>query len=325
MRSLSEVYIGVLVPIMFYLVFVTYFNMDLKYRVYYALFIALDFSCIYGILQILLRMIKTGQLKIDRLYLTFGYHNVNIFAGILMTIIPLILELILYRKNSKGENIFLILSFLLYTFSTMITFSRGAWLCFMAAIALSLISKKYWKILAFGVLGLSFFIKPLLSFIITRGTTTSFLQNESAVARLQSIFTDFTIIKKFPFGIGGGSFAEFFKEYALQGYLSMPEDIRFNSTAAHYALEHAHNLLLQVCVEFGVVSTILFLLIILNRLRLSFKNFKFNRGAFNAIIIYFIFSLITGNEFNHKGVITGTLILYILFAIIELSLKGEEL
>ncbi|WP_242823434.1 O-antigen ligase family protein [Thermobrachium celere] len=321
---MSEVYIGIFIPLAFYFTFVVYFNKNLKKFIYFALFIALDFSCLYGFIQIFLRIIKTGQIKIDRVYLTFGFHNVNIFAGILILIIPLILEFILFRENNKKEKVFLISSFMLYTISIFITFSRGAWLCFIMAVIISLISKKYSKLLITVSIILIFISKPLFSFIITRGTSTSFLQNESAVARLQSIFTDFEIIKKYPFGIGGGQFKYLFKEYAVKGYLSMPESIRFNSTVAHYALEHAHNLILQICVEFGIIATILFLLIIINRLRSSFIDFNFNRGAFTSIIVYLFFSIITGNEFNHKGVITGTIILYLIFGIIEISIKDTN-
>lgn len=325
MGSLSEVYIGLLTPIMLMLTFITYFNREDKYKLYYILIAALNFSCIYGYVQLLPRGLSLSAIKSNRIFLTFGFHNVNIFAGILVTVLALLLEMILYKKNTKKEKLFLYLSFLNYTLAILITFTRGAWLSFIIVVFLSLISKKYRKIIYIACIPALIIAKPAFSYIINRGTSTSFLNNESAVARMQSIFTDIIMMKNYPFGIGGGNFGEVYKKFSFQGYLLMPENIRFNSTAAHYPLEHAHNLLLQIGVEFGIVAAIIFVILIINRFRASFIDFNYNRGAFNSVAIYSIFSLVTGNEFNHKGVITGTLIIFIIFGVLQLTFKEEKM
>ncbi|MBU5485494.1 O-antigen ligase family protein [Clostridium sp. MSJ-11] len=323
MRSIREVYIGVLTPIMLMLTLIAYFNKEDKYKIYYAAIAALNFSCLYGYVQLLAKGASLGAIKANRIYLTFGFHNVNIFAGILITVSPLLLEMILHKKNTKNEKIFLYLSFINYSLATLLTFTRGAWLTYFVVIFLALLNKKYRKIIYIAAVPSLFVAKPVLSYILHRGTSTSFLNNSSAVARLQSIFTDIIMMKNYPFGIGGGSFPEAYKKFAFQGYLSMPESIRFNSTAAPYPLDHAHNLLLQIGVEFGLVAAFIFIFIIINRLKASFKDIDYNRGAINAIIVYCIFSLITGNEFNHKGVITGTLIIFIIFGIVQLTFKNN--
>lgn len=325
LSSLREVYIGLFAPIMLMLCFISYFNKEDKYKVYYFLIAALNFSCVYGYFQLLSKGVTLSAIKKNRIFLTFGFHNVNIFAGILISILPLLLEMILYKKNSKKEKLFLYLSFLNYSLSILISFSRGAWLCYLIVLFISLISKKYKKIIFAMLIPGVILAKPAFSYIINRGTTTSFLNNESAVARMQSIFTDIIVMKNYPFGIGGGNFSQVYKKFSFQGYLLMPEKIRFNSITAHYPLEHAHNLLLQIGVEFGVIAAIVFVFIIINRLRFAKLNFKYNRGALNSVIIYSIFSLITGNEFNHKGVITGTLVIFIVFGIIELSCKRGDI
>ncbi|KGK87876.1 O-antigen ligase family protein [Clostridium sp. HMP27] len=322
MKGISEVHIGIATPIMFLLSFMAYFNKDDKEKVFYALILALSFSCIYGYLQLFSRGISLSAIKSNRIYLTYGFHNVNIFAGILITVFPLLLELVLYKKNSLRKQVFLSLMLLNYVFAILLTFSRGAWLCLLITVFIALLSKKYRKILYIGLIPLVIGFKPIFSYIINRGTTTSFLQNESAVARLQSIFTDLVMIVKYPFGIGGGNFSIAYKKFAFQGYLAMPEDIRFNATVAHYPLEHAHNILLQIAVEFGVVSLIIFIAIILNRLIVCFKSYSYNRPLINSVFIYVIFSTLTGNEFNHKGVITGTLVIFIIFGLI--SILNEE-
>lgn len=322
MKGLSEVYIGVATPIMFLLSFIAYFNKEDKERVFYALILALSFSCVYGYLQLFSRGISLSAIKSNRIYLTYGFHNVNIFAGIILTVFPLLLELVLYKKNSFKKQVFLCLMLLNYILAILLTFSRGAWICLIITIFIALLSKKYIKILYVGLIPFVVGFKPIFSYIMHRGTTTSFLQNESAVARLQSIFTDLVIIGKYPFGIGGGNFSVAYKKFSFQGYLAMPENIRFNATVAHYPLEHAHNILLQIAVEFGIISLIIFIAIILNRLIVCFKNYSYNRAMINSVVIYVIFSTLTGNEFNHKGVITGTLVIFIIFGLI--SILNEE-
>lgn len=324
LKSLSEVYIGLFTPIMLMLCFISYFTKEDKYKLYYILILAMDFSCFYGFVQILSKGPSISAIKSNRIFLTFGFHNVNIFSGILISILPLLIEMILYKQNTKREKIFLYLSFLIFSAAILITFTRGAWLCYIGVIFISLFSKKYRKILFILCIPALIIAKPVLHYIINRGTNTSFLNNESAVARLQSVFTDMVMMKNYPFGIGGGNFAQAYKKFSFQGYLSMPENIRFNATAAHYPLEHAHNLLLQIGVEFGLIAAVVFILLIVNRLRKALKDFKYNRGVFNSVLIYFIFSVITGNEFNHKGVITGTLIIFIVFGISELCSKEKN-
>lgn len=321
--ALSEVYIGVLTPIMFMLCFMTYFNKDDKNKIYYILISALDFSCLYGFVQLLSKGISLTSIRDNRISLTFGFNNVNIFAGILIAVFPLLIEMILYKKNSRKEKLVLYSSFLLYSISLLITFSRGAWICYIAIIFMSLYSKKYRKVFVALLVPALFIAKPVFHYIISRGTTTSFLNNESAVARLQSIFTDIILMKKYPFGIGGGNFAEAYKNFSLEGYFAMPKYIRYRAIAPSYTLENAHNLILQIGVEFGIAAACIFVLIIINRLKTAAKNLNYSRGAFNSIFIYFVFSLITGNEFDHKGIIMGTIIMFAMFSIIELYLKKD--
>ena len=104
----------------------------------------------------------------------------------------------------------------------------------------------------------------------------------------------------------------------------MPDLMRANLQVADYALEHAHNLFVQIGVEYGIITMILFIIMIINRLTVVVKDYKNNRGIFAAIIVFTIISILTGGEFNHKGVITPTLILWLLFGITILNSTKEE-
>ncbi|HCW04358.1 MAG TPA: hypothetical protein DGK91_07425, partial [Clostridium sp.] len=85
----------------------------------------------------------------------------------------------------------------------------------------------------------------------------------------------------------------------------MPKSLRDKVVASSNLLEHAHNLWLQIGVEFGIVCLIVFILIVINRIKVIFKDYTFNRGVFTSIVAWVIYSTSTGMEFNHKGVITG--------------------
>ncbi len=323
LNSAANVYISIIIPIAFILVVLANLSKSDKYYVYYALIAGLDFSCLYGIAQ--MRGVSFSQVKYHRLYLTFGYHNVNIFSAVLILILPLLFEMILYKKTTIKEKIFLFISFGLFSLATYMTYSRGAWLCYLISIGIIFISKKYKYVALLELLAIPIAFKPVMSKILTRGyATTSFFMSQSNMARIQSYFTSFVMMVAHPFGIGGGSYGDMYLKYAEKGYLNMPDLMRANLQVADYALEHAHNLFLQIGVEYGIIVMILFIAIIVNRLSAVLKDYEHNRGIFAAIIAFIIISVLTGGEFDHKGVITPTLILWLLFGMTILNSNGNE-
>jgi Lipid A core - O-antigen ligase and related enzymes len=323
MNSMGMMFISVLIPAMFALSVLANFNSEDKLHIYYSLIIGVVFSDFYGFFQIITSHVPLSKISGNRELFTFGYHNINIFAGILTLIIPYALELILYRKNSKKEKLFLYLSLFVCIVALLLTFTRGAWLSFIITLFIILISKRYRKVLYVLFAGFLVVAKPLIEFILGRGNVAiSLLKNESSIARIHSLFTSINIIAQYPFGTGSGSFAQMYNEYAVKGYLLMPEKFRWSISVANYALESAHNLWLEISVELGIVCAVVFLLIIINRILIIFDNYKENRANFTALVVYLMFSVLTGVEFNHKGVITHTLIIWLIFAMVNLS--GKE-
>ena len=63
----------------------------------------------------------------------------------------------------------------------------------------------------------------------------------------------------------------------------------------------------------------IFILIFINRIAACLVDYKENRANIISLGTFLIFSVLTGIEFNHKGVITGILILWVVFAVIELN------
>jgi len=321
-KSVGAAYLGVLIPIMFMLIIVAIFKKNEIDKIIYSLILSIDLSCLYGFFQIFKNHISFNMIESRRYLITFGYHNINIFAGILITVFPILSEKILYNKKNKKENIFLYVSLAIYLSALFITYSRGAWISSIFAVFIILISKKYKKFVYVFTALILLGARWIIPFILHRGRVhVMFFSNESMVARVQSIFTSAAILFKNPFGIGGGNFASAYNEYALKGYLIMPKDYRIRIPIANYPLEMAHNLVLQIAVEFGLVCVIVFLIIIINRVVAIFKNYRLNRGIFTSIMVWAIFSITTGTEFNHKGVITGTLIMWLIFGLVSLNVK----
>lgn len=315
LKSIRYAFISVIVPIMFMLSAVANFKKQDLNMIFYALFIQISFSSLYGFYQIL----SGGESFSDRSVLTFGYHNVNIFAGLVILIIPFMLEMFLYGKRRIIERLLIGGAIVLNTAALYITFTRGALFAFLASLPVIFISRRYkWVLYGGGILGV-IAANPIFTYIIRRGTSTSLTSNESTIARIQSLFTSSKIFESLPFGVGAGNFAEFYKAFSIKGYLAMPEKFRTNILVASYNLEAAHNLWLQIAVELGIISAVAFLAIIINRLIAGIKNFKYNRPAVAAIFAYLVFSVLTGVEFEHKGVITITLVIWLIFGIIEIN------
>lgn len=320
--SIGHTFLSVLIGVMFGLSLYFSFKGKNVESIYYALILMCDLSCLYGFMQIFQNRIPFSMIGAKRHLITFGFHNVNIFAGIAILVFPLMLDMFFYGKKKGKDLAFIVFSLGINTLGLFITYTRGAWLALLAALLIVLISKKY-RFILYGLFGLmAAGIKPIGGYILRRGTSTSLITNESTIARLQSIFASLVIIKKYPFGAGSGSFADMYKRYVSEGYLMIPEGFRKEIKVATYNMLAAHNLWLHIAVELGVISMVAFLGMVLNRLFLGIKNFKKCRGEVAAIVSYIIYSLITGIEFEHKGVITGTLVLWIIFMLIQFK-AGE--
>lgn len=330
LKSIRLNFVSVLIPIMFMLSIVATFREEDIKTIIYTLILQCTFSSLYGFAQIS-KIMKTGisisNLASHRQQYTFGYHNVNIYAAIAILVIPFIYERILYHKNTKNENIFLYITCFINTMAIVMTFTRGAWLMLMLEIGIILISRKYRKIIIAGVVLLAIGSKPIFSFILRRGMDSSFsiLANESLVARIQSILTSFRIMFTYPFGIGEGNYADMYKKFVMSAYQLLPYEFRTKITVASYNMGAAHNLVLHVATELGIITAIIFVILFINRIVYSIKNSSSLRAVAASLTAYIVYTCVTGAELEHKGVITGTLLVWLVFAIVQIkSMKSQE-
>lgn len=315
---------SVLIPILLGILVTSIFNKkDIK-NIVYSLILSVNLSCLYGGIQILGIGLSLSAIKGARGELTFGYHNVNIFVNIALMVFPLLLNELLYKKNDTKTKIFLILSLLLQGAAIFLTFSRGAWLALGIAGILVLFSRKY-KYVFIGITILALVAMPYaLPKVLGRGDSSAhFLTNTSNTARMLSIVTSKEIMKDNIFGVGFGNFNSYYSENSADAYLTINYELRKYMVAPLYTMEHAHNFFLNIGVELGIVSLISIIVIFINKIKKSIKNYSTNRGIFVALMLFIFIGLTTGIELNHKGVITNTYILWILFSMISINNEKE--
>lgn len=314
---------SVIVPILLGIIILTTFEKkDLKY-IAYALGFSVNLSCLYGMVQLLGIGFDLETIKNSRDALSFGYHNGNIFVNIALMVFPLLMNYLLYEKTSRKEKVFLILSLGLQALSIFLTFSRGAWLGLAICVFLILISKKY-KYICISLVIIGLVASPfVLPKILGRGDSSAhFLENTSNTARILAAMTSKDIMKNNLFGVGYGNFNSYYRANAANSYLGFDEGLRVNVITPLYTMEHAHNFFLNIGVEGGIISLILMVLIFANRIKETIKSYSINRGIFVSIMLFLFIGLTTGIVLNHKGVVTNTYIMWILFAMI--NLKSEE-
>lgn len=321
--SLQLTTTSILIPPLILIIIIGIFEKDDIKNIIYSLIMSINLSCLYGMVQVLGIGLSLNAIKTSREYLTFGYHNVNIFVNIALLVYPLLLSELLYKKNSRNEKIFLIGSLLLQTGSIFITFSRGAWLALAIVAVAIFFSKKYRVIFAIMMIMGVILGNLLLPSILSRGSgNQSFLANTSNTARILSIYTSKEIIENNIYGVGFGNFNKNYRDYVISGYWSINEEERKVMSTPLYTLEHAHNFFLSIAVELGIFSLIAVILIFSERVIKGIRNFNINRAILISIGMFIFIGLTTGIELNHKGVLTNTYILWIIFSLI--TLQGDE-
>ena len=326
MRSFALTTTSVLIPIMFMFVLAAVINKDEINRVIFMLILAVNLSCLYGFVQIIKNhAFSFTALKASRDIITFGFHNSNNFVFVILIVYPLLVDALLYKKYNESNKVFYIISFLLQSLSIFVTFSRGAWLAVILTFVLLLLNKKYIKVFYVFIGLVLATAKWTIPYIMHRGVQgVTLLQNESTMARVQSIVTSIYISIKYPFGVGMGYFTEFYKKYVIDGYMILPDSLRSNSTVPNYTMELAHNVLMQISVELGLFALILFLLIYANRIKSCILSYSENKAINASLIMYMFLGVTTGIEFNHKGVVTPTIMLWIIIALSVINMKAKK-
>ncbi len=305
------------------LLLVLYFNFSLFFKhedtntqryIYFFLILTGLVEAIWGLRQ--LYGFSPSQHSLFRL--TGSFFNPGPYAGYLAVVFPLALYFALKLRidvvtNDAEQSRFIelhrVLIYLLcngvrfISIATCITIllvlpaamSRASWL---AAIAGSLIVltgyysnrfahiKKYLSIDKKKVLAVSIIVIALL-FLALSGMY--FLKKDSADGRALMWKISLDVIKKHPFGVGLGNFSGAYGDaqavYFASGQASETEEYVAGSP------EYAFNEYLQIAIETGLLSLLLFLAIIVVALRKMIKTKAWGKmGALVSLLVFACFS-----------------------------------
>jgi len=199
----------------------------------------------------------SGSLSsLGRVYSTL--YNPNVFAAYIVITICFIICWILVMGISHSK----ILSLALCSLSLIFTYSRGAFVSLIAALLIIYLFKRDYKIILYGVIMVILFIIFNNGMAYERIDIANINNDSSSLYRLEIWRTSFRIFMENPiFGNGAGTLW-----YSIS-------DV---STRLWGVIYHAHNLLLHIAAETGVLGLISFLSIFISIMTASFKAVRIN-------------------------------------------------
>ena len=188
---------------------------------------------------------------------TGGFNHANNLAGYLTFVVPVVMVLLFWKKNSMGKFLLGVVLTVLSVWSLVVTFSRGAWLAVAAGGFLFLGSVCFVRrsVRSFVIMGLLIFIFWVGIFFTTskkqfRLDTSNI---EITVAWRSHLWEDsLRMIRDRPnFGYGPNTFMPIFFDFgrAIRG-------------GGYYAPTYAHNCFIQLAAEMGILGLGSFLWII---------------------------------------------------------------
>ena len=200
-----------------------------------------------------------------RAFSTFG--NPNIYAVYLIVAIIFSLSQALDRSRGKIAVLFALIS-ALNIFALVITWTRGAWLAILlAALGFAMIrSRRCPKLLLLPVILIPLAIPFIPQSVAQRFLSIFTMQDSSALSRLSIwrssvlMFLDNLFIG---IGVGTDAFSEEFLKYAEDGVTA----------------PHSHNLFLEIGCELGIFALLMFVFMLIIRIRHRATYAKYVRGS----------------------------------------------
>lgn len=257
--------------------FGTLFSPILRYIIFY--FIALELIEINKIKKYI-NIILAGKLVIIFYGLGIDFFTKNdffahrnsrgTFAGFAVIIC---LNLLITQKNSIFKKMIYIVG-IVVGLTALTTYSRGANLGFVIGIILwtllIILRMQSWKQITATLIILAILFTPLLSsnYMQNRfGKIKNYENSSSITARLEMYRTSLKLIRKNPIlGIGIGNFYPRAKDYVKN---ELQEEVHWNETH-----QHPHNLYIQIALEQGIISLIIFLIMVFKAYQISYSNYK---------------------------------------------------
>lgn len=311
-------YTGIFEPVLFY--FLLLFLLKKRPKMHYYIILAIVFSSFFSLLAAYseLRIVGFNVLKIYilRSGIGFGFHNTNLFGIYSSLTLPIIVYAFInpaYRKY----KIIIFASLIIILILSILSFNRGTFIILCIQFAYFF----YYK----GTRKIAFILTVILLMIIAYNNqfillylSRFFGNNEadtmmdaSAAYRLSAWITGLKLLYIYPFGLGAGGFQYGWIQYGTDPtfYLGTP-----------------HQLFLSIGLDYGLISLIVFILILAYNYIKSFeiKDNKDNLELFRflrlSILSYVIYGIVTDGELSHlSGFILPnngyTIILFTIFAL----------
>lgn len=216
----------------------------------------------------------------------FGvFENPNLLAQYLVLLTTLSLGGI-FGAARRGHQIFFALTAALSAFCLVLTYSRGGWVAFVAALAVFTLFKNKLLMQALPVAGIvAYSFMP--NAIIQRLSTITSLKDTSNAYRLDTYQSTLSLIKahwETGVGLGRLAFARVYHTHMI------------NSNV----VPHSHNLYLQIISEFGILGLAVFIWLFLGIFRLGLRLRTagttyirdLNAGVMGALSGFFVHSTV---------------------------------
>ncbi len=179
------------------------------------------------------------------------FENPNVLSEYLIMCIPIILAATMSYRTPK-HRISLLCSLAASLGCLVYTWSRGAWIGFLAGIILFMLmySKNTLVALFFGAFSVPFLPLVLPQSIISRFVSIGNMSDGSTIYRTGVWSAVWEMIKdhwRGGIGIGEKAFTKVYRLYAFSGIENAP---------------HSHNLYMQITIELGIVGLVAFLAVI---------------------------------------------------------------
>ena len=250
----------------------------------------------------------------NRAYAVF--ENPNLLAQYMVLLTPLSIAAF-FNAPGRWRQAFFALTAMLFTYCLVLTYSRGGWLAFAAAVTVFALFKSRFALQALPAAGLiAYLFMPKT--ILQRLSTITSLKDTSNAYRLDTLQSTLSLIKShWETGVGLGR-----KAFARVYYTHM-----INSNV----VPHSHNLYLQVISEFGILGLAVFIWLLLAIFRLGFKLYaagsayirNLNAGIMAAVAGFLIHSLVDYFLWYYKlGILIWLLVA--IFLVIEKMAKEQH-
>lgn len=306
--SLRLLIVGVIEPIvLFYLVINNLKGIRQVKLVVYALIASAAFATVYGLWQIFLTVAETGNPFDYRIVSAF--YSPAIFGEILLLSFPLVVVTrISLQKPKRAVGLLLDVVLGGMIVALLLTLTRSAWLGLLVSLAVLLFNR---EVRSYFYRRVSIVSIVLIFLVMQSGAVSELLGLLELFQRRPASLSDFgdpttsigerifawqtalVIIADNPIGIGLGMFQRTWPTYQ----------------PSSAGLDAAHNLLLDIGVEMGVLGLIAFIWIVIDSVRTGIRlvrtsadpySARLGLGILSGLAGYFAHALAGGAELAHN-------------------------